>query len=82
MSLDELRKHGSLLDEEQWSGENHRSNIRIGWFAAAVVVGLAGCAAIALGDGGWLTWIGIVAFLAGLFTFIAVNILAIEARDR
>ena len=74
MSLEDLRRMEFLREEEEWDSSNHRSNVQLTKVAPTVVVGLAGCVALALGNGGWITWLGLSAFLAGLIGFIAVNI--------
>ena len=42
------------------------------------LVAIAGCFGMVIGDGSPMTWLGILAFLAGLFGFIATNLMGVR----
>lgn len=73
MSLEHLRGMGLLRDESQW-GRYQSSGVFISALLAAAALCAAGCVAIALGDGGRVTWLGIAGYLVGLFCFLGVNL--------
>jgi hypothetical protein len=77
MSLKDLGNMGLLRPEAQWEGEAPPTGVSLPALAAAAALGVAACAAIAIGDGGWITWLGVGAYLTGLFCFIGVNILGV-----
>ena len=77
MSLKDLGNMGLLKPEAQWDGERQPSGVPLWALAIATIVGVASCLAIGLGDGGWITWAGIGAYLVGLFAFIGINILGV-----
>ncbi len=81
MSLEHLRGMGLLRDESQW-GRYQSSGVFISALLAAAVLCTAGCVAIALGDGGRLTWLGIAGYLVGLFCFLGVNLRGVGRRRR
>jgi hypothetical protein len=81
VSLEHLRSMGLLRDEAQWGGRQ-RSGVAVSALVAAAAVCAAGCVAIALGDGGRTTWLGVAAFLIGLFWFLGVNLRGVGRRRR
>lgn len=74
MSLEDLRRMGLLREGASETDPGPRSGVSLPAMLGTAAVAIAGAAAMVLGDGGALTWIGIVAFLAGLFGFIWVNV--------
>lgn len=82
MSLEDLRNMGLLRPETAWDGRHQPTGVVVPLMSAAAVLGAAGCVAIALGNGGLITWLGVGAFLAGLFGFIGVNLRGIGRRGR
>lgn len=74
MSLEDLRKMGFLRDEEEWDGLARRSAVSAPSALLAAALGAGGCAAMLLGDGALMTWLGLLAYFAGLFLFIAASL--------
>ncbi len=82
MSLEGLRKMGLLRAEHHWNGDHQPSRVATKTVLIAAGLALAACAAMVLGNGGWLTWLGIVGFLVALFLFIAVNLRGITGEEQ
>ncbi|MHC5001834.1 MAG: hypothetical protein ACYTJ0_01810 [Planctomycetota bacterium] len=78
MSLEDLRRMGLLRDEDDVAPVAAHVAPRVALTVATALVALVGCVAMVFGDGGAVTWVGVVAFLAGLFAFIAVNLRAVR----
>jgi hypothetical protein len=74
MSLESLRNMGLLRDEAHWDGSRRASGVPVAALLAAAIIGAGGCAAMAAGDGGWISWVGVGGFLAGLAGVIAANL--------
>jgi ABC-type transport system involved in cytochrome c biogenesis permease subunit len=73
---------GLLRDETTWDGRHQPSGVVVSALLAATVVCAAGCVAIALGDGGRVTWLGVAGFLVGLFCFLGINLRGVGRRRR
>lgn len=78
MSLEDLRKMGLLRDEAEWGHRMPRSAVSAPSALGAAMLGVGGCAAMVLGDGGTITWLGLVACFAGLFSFIAASLRGVK----
>ena len=77
MSLTDLRKLDLLRPESDWTGRVPRSNVRVLAAAVTAGAGIAGCVMMAMGDGAFLTWVGLCVFAVALVLFTMVNVSAI-----
>ena len=77
MSVSDLKKLGLLRPESEWSGKGLGRSAYPWRTAFFGLLGLAGCAAMVLGDGGALTWIGLACFMVMLALFVIVNMCAV-----
>jgi hypothetical protein len=82
MSLEHLRSMGLLRDETTWDGRHQPSGVVVSVLLAAAAVCTAGCVAIALGDGGRVTWLGVAGFLVGLFGILGINLHGVGRHRR
>jgi hypothetical protein len=82
MSLEHLRSMGLLRDEEEWDGRHQPTGVVVSVLLAAALVCTAGCVAIALGDGGRVTWLGVAGFLVGLFGVLGINLHGVGRRRK
>lgn len=67
MTLEDLREHGVLLPEEEWGSHRLETTVPEWPLAGAFLVAAASLVAAYLGDGGPLTWIGVVVFLVAIY---------------
>lgn len=67
MTIEDLREHGVLLPEEEWGSHRLETTVPEWPLATAFLVAAAALVAAYLGDGGTLTWIGVVVFLAAIY---------------
>ncbi|MHC4126918.1 MAG: hypothetical protein ACYTE6_15830 [Planctomycetota bacterium] len=82
MSLEHLRGMGLLRDETTWDGRHQPSGVVVSTLLLAAALCTAGCVAIALGDGGRVTWLGVAGYLVGLFCFLGINLRGVGRRRR
>jgi hypothetical protein len=82
MSYEELEKHGIFLPKTHW-GESELNRPSSPWLLAGLgVVGGSAFAAMALGGGRSLTWLGTGVFLLTLWGFTWVATRAIDRQNR
>lgn len=82
MSLEDLEDQGVLLPEAEW-GTLPRGYAGRRWRLVAIFAAGIGALGVALlGDGGWLTWAGIAAFLAAFFGLVVEATHAVKAQRR
>lgn len=67
MTLEDLREQDVLLPEEEWGAHRLETTVPEWPLAATFAVAAAALVAAYLGDGGTLTWIGVVVFLVTLY---------------
>jgi hypothetical protein len=77
VSLKDLDDMGLLRPKAQWDGQPLPSGVPLWALGVTAALEVTACVAIALGDGGWITWIGVTAYLAGLFGFVGANIVGV-----
>ena len=77
MSVSDLKKLGLLRPESEWSGKGVGRSAYPLRTALFGVLGLAGCGAMVVGDGGMWTWIGLAVFMLMLALFVFVNVRAV-----
>lgn len=70
MTMEDLHEQGVLLPEEEWGRHRLETTTRRVPLLLAFVLSGAALAVAFLGDGGVLTWIGMGAFLVGLFAIV------------
>ena len=78
MSLETLNNMGFLRDKDEWGGKVQRSAVSRPVTVVAALLGAGGCVAMAVGNGGALTWLGLLAYFAGLFSFIAASLRGVK----
>jgi hypothetical protein len=82
MSYDDLEQHGIFLPKTHW-GESELNRPSSPWLLAGLGVGGgSACAAMAVGGGGWLTWLGSGVFVLTLWGFTWVATRAIDRQNR
>lgn len=74
MSLSDLQKMKLLRPESEWSGEPACSSVHSILAFLTGMIGIAGCALMIVGDGHFLTWIGLLMFSFALGSFTWVNL--------
>lgn len=82
MSLDELRDAGVLLPEKEWGEHRLSTTVPRLPFLTAFLAAAAGCVLAYLADGGPLTWVGILLFLAALLTVTSICNRAVGTQRR
>lgn len=70
MTLEDLREQGVLIPEEEWGRHRLETTTHRVPLLLAFLLSGAALAAAFVGDGGAITWIGMGAFLAGLFAIV------------
>ena len=78
MSVSDLQKLGLLRPESKWDPKHTRSFVpRLSWMFL-VLLSIGGCVMIALGNGGVVTWVGLLIFSVSLVCFVCMNILSVN----
>ena len=67
MTIEDLREHGVLLPEEEWGSHRLETTVPEWPLAVTFLVAAASLVAAYLGDGGALTWVGVVVFLVAIY---------------
>ena len=70
MTIEDLQNQGVLLPEREWGEHSLRTTTKQGWLLVAFIVAAAALVAALLGDGGPLTWAGVVVFLLMLYALV------------
>jgi amino acid transporter len=82
MSVSDLQKLGLLRPESEWDPKHTRSFVpRLLWMCL-VTLGIGGCVMLTLGDGGAVSWIGLLIFLVSLFFFVLLNMRSVNTALR
>lgn len=74
MSLSDLEKMKLLRPKDEWTGASQRSEVQTVYAAVTSTVGVAGCVLMTVGNGHFLTWIGLLMFTVALVVFTWVNL--------
>lgn len=74
MSLEDLRRMRLLRDEREWGEDRPATYIQGAPFVTALLGAIAACVLLVVGDGSWLTWVGLLLFFATLAWFLWLNI--------
>jgi hypothetical protein len=85
MTLEDLQQQGVLLPEEEWGEHALTSTVPRLTVLGLLTVEVAGIVMAYLADGGALTFVGIGAFIAALFTLTWVldrSIVRLRRRER
>ena len=80
MSLKDLEKMGLLKPEKEWVQGELTSTLPPTLLAIITVIGILGCITIGFGNGGFWTWIGIIAFLTALVAFVLLTVWSISRQ--
>lgn len=82
MSLEDLREQGVLLPEEEWG--THRLETTVHQIPLLVVflTAAASLAAVYVGNGQSLTWIGIAGFFVAFFAMVGLCNRAVQRQRR
>ncbi len=80
MSLSDLEKMKLLRPREEWSGRSERSLVQPLAAAGVALLGVMGCILMIVGDGGRMTWVGLLMFTVALGAFTWINLRGI-CRD-
>lgn len=79
MSIRDLRKMGLLKPEPQWEDRVPRSSVSACWTVVWTALAIIGCVLMVRGDGGTLTWLGLICFVVALCGFVRLNICSVKA---
>lgn len=82
MSIEDLREQGVLLPEEEWGEHRLQTTIRQGPLLVSFVIAVAALVVAYLGEGGGLTWMGVVAFFLAFFGMVWICDRAIPRQRR
>lgn len=82
MSIEDLREQGVLLPEEEWGEHRLQTTIRQGPLLVSFVIAVAALVVAYLGDGGGLTWMGVVGFFLAFFSMVWICDRAIQRQRR
>ena len=74
MSLSDLQKMKLLRPESEWTGTPERSQVQSLLAFLTALLGVSGCALMIIGNGHFLTWIGLAMFSIALVSFTWVNL--------
>ena len=74
MSLTDLDKMKLLRPKSEWTGKSERSLVNPILAIISATLGIAGCVFMILGDGHFLTWIGLLMFSIFLIGFSWTNL--------
>jgi tryptophan-rich sensory protein len=78
MSIRDLRKMGLLKPESEWTERLPRSNVSVVWTIVWTTIALAGCVLMVQGNGGTMTWVGLICFVVALGSFVRLNIQSVQ----
>ena len=78
MSVSDLKKLGLLRKESDWDAKHTRSFVPLIMWLVTAVSAIAGCIMLVLGDGGVITWIGLVVFSIAMVGFVLMNIASVD----
>ena len=79
MSIRDLRKMGLLRPEEEWTESVPRSSVHSVFAAGWLILAITSCALMVVGDGGTMTWFGVVGFSIALAGFVHLNIKSVRS---
>ena len=82
MSVSDLKKLGLLRKESDWDAKHTRSFVPLFTWLVTAVSAIAGCVMLVLGDGGPVTWIGLVVFSVAMVGFVSMNISSVDRALR
>ena len=74
MSLSDLEKMKLLRPEDEWTGKSQRSDVQAPVASITALIGITGCVLMAIGNGQFLTWIGLLLFSLALGSFTWANL--------
>lgn len=80
MPLEDLQKAGLILPEDQWGKRDLTSDVRRVPLLLSATSIPAWAALMYIGDGGWITWIGIILFFAFLSAFTWLSLRGITGN--
>lgn len=81
MSQKDLEEAGILLPKDLWGRTRKGSTVNIFALIFAGILGFGSGALIYLGDGNWLTWIGVLGYFLFLSLFLFVSLRAIKKQN-
>jgi hypothetical protein len=79
MSIRDLRKMGLLRPEQEWTERVPRSSVNSVYAAGWLILAIISCALMIAGDGGTMTWFGVVGFATALAGFVHLNIRSVRS---
>ncbi len=79
MSIRDLRKMGLLRPEQEWTERVPRSSVHSVFAAGWLILAITSCVLMVAGDGGTMTWFGVVGFAIALTGFVHLNIKSVRA---
>ena len=74
MSLSDLEKMKLLRPKSEWSGKADKSRVNLILASLTAAIGIAGCVFMIMGNGHFLTWIGLLMFGVSLVGFSWTNL--------
>jgi len=78
MSVSDLQKLGLLRKESDWDAKHMRSVVPRPLWISLVFLSISGCVMLSLGDGGVITWIGLLIFSVSMLSFVWMNIASVN----
>lgn len=80
MSLEDLRRAGVLLPEDEWGERSLETTAHVPALAAIGIAAVASIAMMYVGAGRALTWIGTGLYLVSLAAFTWISLRAVDAQ--
>ena len=82
MSVSDLKKLGLLRRESDWDTTHTRSFVPLITWLVTALSAIAGCVMLVFGNGGVVTWIGLVIFSVAMVVFVFMNISSVDRALR
>ena len=74
MSLTDLEKMKLLRPKSEWTGKSDKSRVNLILASLTAAIGITGCVFMIMGNGHFLTWIGLLMFSVSLIGFSWTNL--------
>jgi len=81
MSYDDLKQHNIFLPQKHWDELDLSSSVNQPLLLLTMLIGIAACVLMVIGEGHGLTWMGGGLFIIFLISFTIVSVTGIEKQN-